>query len=291
MRKILFVVNPVAGSGKSKTYINIINKRMKKTNIEFDIKISSSIGNVTELCKAAKSNGYTSVVSVGGDGTLFEAINGIFGENIKLGIIGSGTGNDFIRSLKIPLEIEKALDVVINKSTKFVDIGIVNDKYFLNVVSFGIDGEIVRLTDKIKNYIKGTSAYITATLKSLATYKPKAMSIKIDGKLLHREAYLVAVGNGKYFGGGMMVLPEAEIDDGLFDICIVNKMNKLKLIALFPSIFTGKHMSVSGVENYRAKEIEIRSIKEKLVVNADGNLIGPSPALIKIAQSKLEIFV
>jgi len=231
------------------------------------------------------------IVSVGGDGTLFETINGMANKKVNLGIIAGGTGNDFIRSVEIPTDIYEALEIIKNGKIKDIDLGMVNGKYFINVVSFGIDGEIVRITDKIKKYIKGSAAYLSATLKSLVVYKAKSMLIEIDGVKYHREAYLVAVGNGKYFGGGMKVLPNAEIDDELLDICIVKKMSKVKLIALFPSIFSGKHISIKGVEYFKGKKVSIKSIKDKIIVNADGNLIGPSPAKIEILNKKIKLLV
>lgn len=291
MRKILFIINPVAGSGKSKEYIKIIKEKMEFENIDFDIKISNSIGNVEEISLNADDEIYTDIVSVGGDGTLFETINGMANKKVNLGIIAGGTGNDFIRSVEIPTDIYEALEIIKNGKIKDIDLGMVNGKYFINVVSFGIDGEIVRITDKIKKYIKGSAAYLSATLKSLVVYKAKSMLIEIDGVKYHREAYLVAVGNGKYFGGGMKVLPNAEIDDELLDICIVKKMSKVKLIALFPSIFSGKHISIKGVEYFKGKKVSIKSIKDKIIVNADGNLIGPSPAKIEILNKKIKLLV
>lgn len=291
MRKLLFIINPIAGNGKGTEQIRIINQYMSKLDLEYAIKISNKVGNVTEMTAWGCQNNFTDIISVGGDGTFVEAVNGLdLKANVSLALIPSGTGNDFARVLNMPKDVKVCLDIIMVGDTKLVDIGTVNEQRFINVCCMGIDGEIILDTDRIKSKIKGTSAYILSTLKALSTYKAKKVVITIDGQELIREIILVAVGNGKYIGGGMKVTPDAEIDDGLLELCIVNKLNKGKLLMLFPSIFKGTHVNIKPtVEMYRGKEIHVHAIEDRLLINADGNIIGTTPAKIGINGNKIKI--
>lgn len=291
MRKILFIINPVAGHGNGKNLIKIINDFMEPHSIEYAIKISSKIGNVTELAAWGCQHEFTDIIAVGGDGSLVEALNGIdLEKDISLGLIPAGTGNDFAKVLDLKKDYLYCLNAIMDNEVRAVDVCEVNGQRFINVCCCGIDGEIILDTDKIKHRIRGTSAYLLSTLKALATYKAKKVVIKIDDLELRRETIMIAVGNGKYIGGGMMVTPNAEIDDGLFEICIVNKLSKPKLIALFPSIFKGEHIHIKPtVEMYTGKKIQINCIEDRLLINADGNIIGMTPAEIKITGKKLNM--
>lgn len=290
MRKILFIINPVAGNGKGKSLIRTINEFMDHLEIEYLIKISNKLGNVTDLAKWGSSENYTDIVIVGGDGSLVEALNGIdFTKEIRLGIIPAGTGNDFARMLNITKDSKVALEIICSAKTKNVDIGVANNTKFINVCCCGIDGEIIMDTDRIKNKITGSTAYLLSTIKNLGTYKAKKVIIKIDDKIIRREVIMVAVGNGQYIGGGMKVTPGAIIDDELFEICIVNKVNKVKLLALFPSIFKGTHVEIKNVvEIYTGKNIQIETIEDRLLVNADGNIIGTTPLKISFMKEKIQ---
>lgn len=289
MRKVLIIINPAAGKGQSKNYIATIKAKFENANIDYQIKISNRVGNVTELALNGVKEGFNEVVAVGGDGTLIEALNGIVGTDTKLGIIPAGTGNDFVRSIGVEREFLAALNVVIEGKYELIDVGEVNDRFFLNVVSFGIDGEVVKTMEKIKNMITGPAAYYVSSIKAISTYKAVKMSINIDGKEYHRKAYLVAIGNGKYFGGGMKITPNANVNSGEFEVCIINNISRVGLMRLLSKASTGNHISEKGVEVFRGKEITIRAIEDHLAVNADGNLVGPAPAKISVFKNKLKV--
>ncbi|MCH4891241.1 diacylglycerol kinase family lipid kinase [Acidaminobacter sp. JC074] len=290
MRKIKFIINPAAGHGESKETLNLIHNRFQKEQIAYSISISGYEGHIEKIAKEAVQEGYTDVVAVGGDGTVLEAFNGIFNSETNLGIIPAGTGNDFVRMIDIGNNFEKALEKVIEGQVKKVDIGLVNDTHFLNVVAMGIDGDIVNLTEKVKKFLKGSTAYIYSTFSSLLKYKCKNVLINIDGLELKREVYLVAVGNGKYFGGGMMITPGAEIDSENFELVIINKMSKSKFAVLFRKVFSGNHVHEDVVEVLYGKKITIQS-EEGLLINADGNIIGDSFANIQILPKAQNVII
>jgi len=281
MRKIKFIINPAAGNGEAKNTINLIHSKLEDTGLEYSISISGYVGDVERLSVEAVENGYTDIVAVGGDGTVLEAFNGLFNKNVNLGLIPAGTGNDFVKMININKNFEEAIDKIIEGNTKVIDIGVVNDTHFLNVVGMGIDGEIVKKTEQVKKIIKGSPAYIYSTFSTLINYKCKNVRIEIDGEVYNRKVYLVAVGNGKYFGGGMMVTPGAELDSENFEIVIINEMARSKFAILFRKVFSGNHVHEDPVEVFYGKNVKIIS-EDPLMVNADGNIIGESIANIHI---------
>lgn len=273
MRKIKYIINPVAGDGSSKETLAIIHEKMKETQLEYSISISGYKGDVENIAKEAVEEKYTDIVAVGGDGTLLEAFNGVFEKNVALGIIPTGTGNDFVKMLGIEKNIVSSIDRIIRGKTKLVDTGRVNDSHFLNVVGLGIDGEIVQKTEKVKKIIKGSAAYIYSTFSTLVNYQCKKIKIIIDDKIYEREVFLVAIGNGKYFGGGMKITPAAEIDNEIFEIVIINKMPKPKFAVLFRKVFSGNHVSEDVVETFSGKKVIVQG-DDSMMINADGNIIG-----------------
>lgn len=287
MRKFLFIINPVAGKGVTKNMIPIINKVFKEHIM--DMKISKFIGDATQIA-IENSEKYTDIISVGGDGTLTEVINGLSGYEGNLGIIPAGTGNDFARTLELPEELTACLGIILDGKVKYVDVPKINNNAFINVASFGIDGGIIVDTDKIKQKITGTPAYVFASLKGILNYKPYKVIMEIDELKIEREIVIAAVGNGKYFGGGMKVAPMAQLDDGLLDVVIANKTNKTKLIKLFIKLFKGTHMSDPIVEHYRCKKFVIKS-NETILINTDGNLIGNVPAEVSIGTEKIAVLI
>lgn len=283
MRKIKFIINPAAGHGESKNTLDLIHDRMESEKIPYSISISGYEGHIEKLAKEAVEKGYTDVIAVGGDGTVLETFNGIFNKNINLGVIPAGTGNDFVKMLKVDKNFKTALDKIIEGRTKNIDIGLVNDTHFLNVVGMGIDGDIVKQTEQAKKMLKGSAAYIYSTFSSLLKYKCKNVKITIDDEVFYRKIYLVAIGNGKYFGGGMMITPGAEIDSENFEIVIINAMPKHKFAILFRKVFSGEHVHEKVVEVLYGKKITIES-DEPLLINADGNIVGESKANIRILE-------
>ncbi|MBN2899616.1 MAG: diacylglycerol kinase family lipid kinase [Clostridia bacterium] len=287
MRKILFIINPVAGKGITKEMIPEIKRNFKDDVV--DIKITKNVGDATQIAKTY-SESYSDIISVGGDGTLTEIVDGLKDYKGKLGIIPAGTGNDFARSLNIEHSLFTCLEIIKNGKTKKCDILKVNDHRFINVASFGIDGQVIIETDKIKHKIKGTTAYVISSLKAIRKFEPYKVKLSIDGKTLEREIVLVAVGNGQYFGGGMQVTPRAKIDDGQLDVVLANKTSKINLIKLFLKLFKGEHIGDALVEHYKCLEFKIES-HEDLYINADGNLIGKVPASISVENEKIQVII
>lgn len=286
MEKVLFVINPVAGGGRAKNLISLIEEKMRDNNIEFEMIQTTKPKEATKIVEAALNN---IVIAVGGDGTVNEVAKGLInrGSGI-LGIIPGGTGNDMCKSLGLSMDPNRAIETVINRKTKEMDIGLANGQCFLNIASVGFDAEVVKNTEKIK--IKGKVSYILGVLLTLFNYKMKQTTIEIDNELINRKMLLLAVGNGQYYGGGMKILPDAKIDDGYLHLCLVKDISNIKLLFLFPSIFKGNHLKYTKyVEVHKAKVIKIKALGE-LYINLDGDLIHTEKEVhFQLSEKKLQI--
>lgn len=294
-RNILFIINPVAGKGKTIEILPVINKILKphESTIHFEVQISKNKGDISELVKRYYSAGYLEFVAVGGDGSLSELING-FEFPLKtmptIGILPLGTGNDFVKNLNEKNDVDEMLKTIINNDKMCIDIGRVNNFNFINVCSFGIDGPIIRDTDKMKKVFPGQSAYLISTLKAGLTFKPNQVKVTADGQEYKGHMILIAVGNGKYIGGGMNICPEAKLTDGLFELCMVSDVSKLKFMKEISKVYSGRLSELKEVTYVKAKHVKIEVTGKQYLINVDGNLLGSTPANLDMIEHAINIF-
>ena len=290
MERILFVINPIAGGGKAKALRSLIDEIMDKYNREYDLILTSKPGEATSIAENNVDE-YEIIVAVGGDGTVNEVAIGLINKNKgTLGIIPGGTGNDLAKSLDISLDPRQALETLCRGLKRDIDIGNVNGSNFLNISSVGFDAEVVINNVEIKKKIKSRISYAISVVYTLFNFKTKKIQIDIDGKILNEEIMLLAVGNGKYYGGGMKILPKAMVDDGYFDICVVSRVSKIKTLFLFPSIFKGNHVRYDKyVRIFRAKTVKINSEKG-IHINIDGDVrFGDKEIIFTIDDRRLNV--
>lgn len=288
MNKLLFIINPVAGGGVANSLEPAIKEAMEKHNIEYDILFTTK---PKEAIKIVENSPHEFVIAVGGDGTVNEVAKGLINRRSGvLGIIPGGTGNDLSRSLGISLDPLEAIQSIIDKNIKLIDVGMVNEHQFLNIASFGFDAEVVKVTNKIKSKAKGKLAYVLGVLIMLIKFKKREIMLKIDGKEYKENLVLLAAGNGKYYGGGMKILPQAELEDGSLHLCLIKDINNLFMLILFPTIFRGTHFKFKKyVSMYKAQNIKIESSKE-IYFNLDGEIIyGGKTLNFKLFDYKLPI--
>lgn len=272
MGKVLFIINPVAGGGKAKTLIPLIMETMDKYEKEYEIKLTTKPKEAIHIAEDSVEE-YEITVAVGGDGTVNEVAKGLINKGKgTLGIVPGGTGNDMAKSLGIAIDPVEALEILYRGQKKDIDIGHVNDSNFLNIASVGFDAEVVINNVNLKKIIKSGISYAISVIYTLISFKKKKVKITIDDNIIEENIILMAVGNGKYYGGGMKILPMAELDDEHLDICIVSNISKLKLLFLFPTIFKGNHIKYKKfVKMLRGKTIKVET-KEELYLNIDGEI-------------------
>ncbi|MDF2673534.1 MAG: diacylglycerol kinase catalytic region [Clostridiales bacterium] len=287
---ILFIVNPTAGKGYANSLTTFIDEECRKSKIDYLIKCTSTPSDGTSISRWGAEKGFDRIVAVGGDGTVNDVLNGIVGTSAALGVIPGGSGNDFIRSINKHKEIKKIINDNIYGKILKSDIGICNGKYFINVASSGFDAQVVMETEKAKKIFSGSLAYIAAVIKTIFMYKGRKVNIKIDDYILTENTLLVAVANGKYYGGGMLPAPRAELDDGYFDVCHIKQVPKAKMLLLFPRFIKGKHESIKEVSVFKGKKIVIDS-NEELPVNLDGETFYSSQINFEILPKGINIIV
>ena len=288
MKKYLFIINPIAGHGKAMEIKPLIEEIMVKNQIDYEIVFTSKPKEATSIASSSK---YDVVVAVGGDGTINEVAAGLIdGDNKILGIIPAGTGNDLSRSLNVPFNPKEAIELILNGNTQKINIGDSNGHSFLNISSVGFDVEVLINTESIRKKVKGKFAYVLGVIYTIFKFKKSKVTINIDDKIFDRNLLLLAVGNGKYYGGGMMIIPNANPYDEYLHVCLVKDINNLKALTLFPLIFKGQHLKYTEyVETYKAKNIKIIN-KSPSPLNIDGEILEEESEInFKLNDRKISI--
>ena len=288
MQKILFIINPVAGKGRGHEVIPKIANHFHKS--KYDIVISPKKGAIKNIViEKVKNRCYSSVIAVGGDGTLMETLNGLKNYKGNVGIIPIGSGNDFAKTLGIAESIDGALEIIDEGFTKKIYSAWINGQRFLNVIGIGIDAMIIDYKEKSK-VVKGKMNYLLATIRGILNYKAAPLKITIDGKEYNFNPLFIAIGNGKYIGNGMKITPHADLTSDRFGICIIGNLKKRILLKSITKLYQGLHGTVEGVEFFKGKTISIE-FNEVRPVDVDGNLINCKSVNIKKSDSKIKFLV
>ncbi len=287
--KHLFIVNPAAGKGKTTEQIPDIKRICESNGFEYEIVTTDHPGHATEIAAAYNDAVPLRIYSVGGDGTLNEVLNGMAGSKNSLAAIPCGSGNDFIRSIVGPDIPENITEATIKGTEESIDYMKVNNSYCINISSLGFDAEVVYQTRHFKKlpFISGEFAYVLGILAAVIACKNHHMEIKVDGTTMSSaKSLLVAVGNGRFYGGGMLALPKAKADDGLLEVCHVDKTSRLKILNLFPRFMKGLHGTLKEVHFYSGKKVEI-IVDKPVPMNIDGELLLTDRACFEIISKGL----
>lgn len=294
------IVNPTAGNGRVRRRWPGIHRRLVAAlGSEPAVWFTEGPGHAGELARAAAAESYDWVAACGGDGTVHEVVNGLcraryddgLGEAVPaLLVIPAGTGNDFARSLALPIHPDAALDLLAagKLQPRWVDAGFVAGRYFVNVGGVGFDAEVAAEVNRIGKRLPGAATYVWALLKKLVTYRNEKVLIEAAGRRLEQKILLVAVGTGRYYGGGMMILPHADPADGLLDACIGGDLSRLGTLALLPRIFSGGHVGHPQVAFLKADRVRIDGPRH-LHVHADGEVVGRLPVEFRAVPAAVRL--
>jgi len=299
LSKTQVIVNPESNKGKTGKRWKYIREGLKSFLKEFKYEFTEKPLQATEISRIAIKEGTELIVGVGGDGTMNEIANGFY-ENQKiinpeasLGIVPSGSGCDFTRSLNIPKKLKKALEVITQAPSSLIDIGRVKfkshsgkeeERFFVNVADFGIGGEVVKKVNQNRMRRKASS-YLKCLISTFITYKNKRLRIWIDDEELPIDEYMVGtVSNGKIFGKGMKIAPDAKLDDGLFDVILIKGMKRLEFFRNVWKIYTGTHLSHPKISLIRGRKIEAiaEDDENEVLIEIDGEQLGKLPATFEI---------
>ena len=308
MEKVQVIVNPFSAHGKTEHRWENIKSVIKYYFSEFKYIFTEKPNQATEIVRDVLSEGYNLIIGIGGDGTLNEITNGFFSlkdkgiinNDASLGMVPSGTGSDFIRFLKIPRDFKKSVELIKNSGKKKIDVGRITfpnqgesagPKYFINIADFGLGADVVRRISEVPQSKRGPFSYYSGLLSTIKNYKSKDVDILINGKERISGRYLIgAVANGGIFGGGMIIAPDAVVDDGYFDLVLIRDMKKFEIIKNSHHLYRGTIISNSKVDVYRVKTLEVNSADE-INLEYDGELGGRVPARFEIIEKVLNFRV
>ena len=284
-KEYIFILNPVAGGGRSCRMISIIKDRCIQEKVAFQIIQTSKPKEATELANQFREEKYV-VVAVGGDGTINEVMSGLVKSDATFGILPYGSGNDVAYSFQITPK--NSLDTLFQNNIKKFDVATVNGNYFLGVASCGFDTEVNRTANRIPRFIKDATLYVVSILITLIKYKAPLLSVILPTQTIEKEIMLLAVGHGDRYGGGMLITPKASREDGLFDLCLVEKVSKFELIRLIPSVFKGLHINHPKVSYFQVPYLTIMGAG---LVYADGEYKTMLPATYGFIPLGIQLLV
>ncbi len=301
--KWLVIVNPAAGGGKAGKDWPEIEVLLKKHEIIHEAVFTYRRLHALILSRNLIESGYNKIIVVGGDGTMNEVINGLFAQKriptneVMLGLITVGTGNDWGKMFNIPSDYEGAIQTIKNQKTFVQDAGLVRytrsnktwQRYFINIAGMGFGARVVARTNVIK--AKGKSSpgiYLVTLFTSLLKYRSIKAEIEIDGNSFRRKVFSLSVGIGKYNGGGMIPIPSAVADDGLYSITLIKKMAKYRVVINIKKLYNGKITQHKKVESYTGKVINVNS-PSVLHLETDGETLGHSPMAFQIIPRSVKV--
>ncbi len=296
------IVNPTAGAGRAAKEWRQISRWLKNVGLSFEHDITESPGHATELAKSAAEKGYELVVSVGGDGTINEIVNGLYDsgsiKDVTLGIISTGTGSDYIRSVGLTRQFQEACQRLVNPRKLLVDLGMAEyagngrkvKRLFVNCAGLGFDAEIVRATTQRFKAMGGKPSYLAGLLTTFLLYRNRTVTLSVDGKTEERKVCTVLVSKGKYAGGSMLVAPHADPADGFLDVLIIGELSKADLLWSLPRIYRGTHLTHPKVTLKKARDIYIQSIRQTSL-QADGEILGEIPVRFQVLPAILNLAI
>ena len=284
------VINPVSGQGKGTTIGTYVAGFLSQRSIDYTIVTGNSSVALTDHLQIfiEKNPDCEGVIAVGGDGLLHIILQKVVPAQIPFTIVPAGTGNDFVRTLGWDLEdIDQQLEYVTTAQPTSIDLGLVDGEWFGAILSTGFDS-VVNEKANTMQWPKGPMKYNAAIAIELPRFKPRHYEITLDDRTMSTEAMLIAVSNGRSYGGGMLVCPNASISDGYFDVMVLHPVTKLEFLKVFPKVFAGTHVTHPAVEIVRSKTVRIES---KAVAYADGERIGQLPVVAECISGAVQTWV
>ncbi|MGH3135723.1 MAG: diacylglycerol/lipid kinase family protein [Gaiellaceae bacterium] len=298
--RTVFLVNPASAGGSTGRRWPEIAHRAAALGLAGDALISEEQGQLASLAADAVRDGATRLVVVGGDGSVNEVVNGVAEQDgFEVAVIPRGTGWDFVRTFGIPRDVDAAVEIALNGVVREIDLGVVTFRtwagadaraYFANVASAGISGAIAQRANEASKALGGKISYYWATLAVFARWQTGEMRVSVDDEIRGGRMIDVVVANGRYLGGGMMMCPEAEPDDGLFDALVIGDVTKRDLLFVLPKTYRGRHLPHPRLESLRGRVITVDA-DEPLPIEIDGEQPGTTPARFEVVPRALRLRV
>lgn len=306
--RTVIIANPKSQGGKLGKRWTEVAEQLQRA-FPFDEQMTQGVGDATRLAREALKGGAERVIAIGGDGTVNEVVNGFFENGAPIapeatfGLIPFGTGGDFRRTAALPQDIAEAAAAIAGGQRRKIDVGklsfVATDgtpatRMFANIASFGVSGVVDRLVNESGKKLGGKLSFMFASVRATWSYKNQRVQLTLDGKeRVDLSINTVAVANGKYFGGGMKVAPDAELDDATFDVVAIGDLGMGEVLKMSRKIYKGDHLSMDKVSVRRAKVVEAEGIDPGAVIelDVDGENPGRLPARFEIVPAALWLAV
>jgi len=294
MKNWYVIMNESAGRYKTAKNEKKIRFLLEKYGIDFEMVKTQYPEHAIFLAEEAAKNGFDKIAAIGGDGTFFEVANGILksGKDVTFVPIPSGGGNDFAHNFGISDNYESSLMLLKNGTTKMIDVGKIEDIFFINAFGIGLDARVARLSRKVK-FLNGIPRYMVATFQAIAELRKYKCQITAGDIKLDDIFLMISIGNTKFAGGGYMLTPNAIADDGVFDVSIVKNASRLRVLKILPKTFSGEHIKEKEVITFRADKIQISSDSD-LPIYTDGELPelkNKKEITVELLKKRLKILV
>jgi diacylglycerol kinase (ATP) len=290
---VVVVANPSAGRGKAGRLIGSVGRRLHEAGIDHEVRISSSAEDLERRAREAAEEGTKVVAALGGDGSVGLAANGLLGTGAALAILPSGTADDFASSIGIR-KLDAAVRAIADANIVPIDVVRVTagatTRHYVALAGCGFDSEVNEAANAMRIKLGGTGTYVAALVKTLSRFTPAAFRIELDDEVVEGPHMLVVVGNSISYGGGMKVTPDASIVDGVLDVCLLRAMSKTAFVRAFPRVFRGTHVSHPAVRMARARRVKVEADR-RVMVYADGERVGPAPAVFEVLPGALPLIV
>jgi YegS/Rv2252/BmrU family lipid kinase len=287
-RSFVLLANPASAGGRALAALPAVIAELDSLGAPHRTVTTRSSEHAGEEAARAAANGEV-VAALGGDGLLRPIVGALKGTEAALALIPCGRGNDFARVLGVPKDPTQAARLAVRGAERVVDVASVDRTPYVGIASLGFDSDANRIANQAK-LVKGDAVYLYAALRALVAWKPARFTVTVDGERHELTGYSVAVGNSRYFGGGMMLLPHAEVDDGKLDVLMVARSPKLEYLLGLAKVFKGTHLDSPHITLARGEEIEVESDRP-FVVYADGDPIGATPATMRVEARCLRVIV
>ena len=272
---IELIINPTAGNGYAAQISKEIEQLLTQRMIPYTSHLTEHPGHATELAREAAARGASTVISIGGDGTLTETAAGLRGTSAALGVIPAGTGNDFVKTIGTPRDWRAALEFILSHPARPVDTGVANDRFFLNVCGTGFDVMVLDYAESAKKHARGIWPYLYGVLRAIAAFKPIPMHIEIGSETVLDGNYMIcSIGNGRYIGGGIPITPLADVIDGQFELLVVDAVPRWRIPFYLPSLMMGTLYKRKPAHRYLASRCVLSSPHMRM--NLDGEIF-PMP--------------
>ena len=306
MNDTVVIVNPASAGGRTGKEWPRVRRCLVDAGVDFEHRLTSAGGDATMLARDALRDGCARVVAVGGDGTLNEVLNGFFDPDTLepvnpkavLGMLPSGTGGDFRKTAGIPHAPAAACALIARGDVRTVDVGRIDyhgggappSRWFINIADCGIGGDVVHRVNLSRKAAGGTLTFLYHSLAALARYGSRRVRVEVDGAVTEAELQNVVVANGRWFGGGMKIAPNASLEDGLFDVLLCKDLGFRRSLAGLPQLYKGTHLGRDGITFARGRVVAVTPLEDRPVIfDVEGEEVGRAPATLTCLPGALRL--